>query len=1132
MRFLKIFGTKFSIRHVMMQKYLPLKFYKLVCFASLTLGLFLGIAANGGSDQARIAFEAESKSAIQSLEQIELSFIADPHGELLPLPGARQVLEPILAYLNSSEIIQQTQQSETVRLLREHLITSLIHLNLKPEVINDNKPDYKFIDNSYPYETVFEKPFPKRPTLEFLENFVRFLETTGQINTRTGVDIKNLISSFPAFGSMAEEIAARVAPSLGKSQNPLELSQEEVLLRPVDSYLILRSRIGTFGEIASIPEFAPAVDGALKVLRSDTDIRTLISKDPVFNAEVISAIKELETVKLGAGKATLTQPEFHEPFPYRRTILAIERAVAVADLSERLKYSVSEDWYEVEDSWHPKKSGYKGPPKLMSLYHFNRYKYQQFGLLANPNVVIFPWSRTLSEEDLIRNRVVPLALTGTFFKTQRADRHHNTPLDFWYHDINHIRRMWGYDKKYAQTNGIRTWKGLIGDFRNRESFLEDLLTKTDPETKDPNVNDQEKKLRRMERDLMFETFHETALPAARSSLLNDIFRYKAVNQPFERLVQKETQTEFVRTFDGNVQSGANGLYSSFSLSEPIVVRYYWDRAPNYIANVDNKARWGFHGSVYSQRDDAYFTQFFNPENLAKATLTLLQKIGFSEGENGQLSPSRTQLIRAAKQRNGQRELWNYWALNPNDDISQEGKEILARPPAPKMTSDDQKASTDFQAKHPNSSAEDIAANTPIDQDKIELIRWMKEDLENYLKNFEAIFKGKLSRILQHQKQRHEDMQRWLAPLERKLLHTPDDQELKNEIERLKNELKPQAFVQTYSSSADFESKFIGASGKVSKTALTPEEKKSMNKSGKSLLYIDSWSVPFFNSATQTLDLARSGLAGALEKFRKIDLDGPISMKDFTELVAIHARPEFDDVRRYKLKLFPSIIERNKFSSERSDALIVGRKFPNEQLLFTNKNLEMDPLSYTFGQKKHFVQLVSHSETELKADGRIFTGPADFLEHDLFHAFFNLSDTLPGSPEEWRAVHDEFLLRVNKEPNSGKRKMMSIIYFHLTHESGFRALLPVYGTNKIDPKAYQNLLANIREKIRIRNYYDWIPHLKEFKGDHEKYLGPVFRDVSSFFKKHFLAIQKRQRAVEGQKRTSGSNSCKKFYGNQL
>lgn len=428
--------------------------------------------------------------------------------------------------------------------------------------------------------------------------------------------------------------------------------------------------------------------------------------------------------------------------------------------------------------------------------------------------------------------------------------------------------------------------------------------------------------------------------------------------------------------------------------------------------------------------------------------------------------------------------------------------------------------------NPSMSPRELAAQTFVPKDYKDLLLWMKKDLEYYRDNFDLIFESKLSRIRAHEFQRKNDLNQRLKPLYEKLKKDSNNQEIQIEIARIQEEYRNFGFAQEYTNAQDFLDKFVGPKAKILKSSPPASELAKMNRLGSKILYVDTWSVPFFNTATQTREQAYQGIQKTLTKFQNIDFSQNISLLEYTELVALFARPEFDDIRRFKLKFFPTQQERKHFANERSDAMLVGDQFPNEVFSFTNKALRLDPLSLSFGQRLHAMGLISHAKNDALADGRIFTGPADFLEHDQAHAFFNLAVTIPGSTEDWQKVHDAFFYKMNRETNPSKRLMMSIVYFHLTHESGFRTLLMTQNLSSFfETPKFDNLINDIREKIQTRYYYDWVPTLDVFQGGYEEHLKNAFAEVSAFFKYEFAKIYFKSKSKNERIEISKENSFK-------
>lgn len=548
-------------------------------------------------------------------------------GELAPLPEAKDLLNELAKTIESSEFKEAIKDSRSLQMMRNHLRTSLFHLNLKFETPSE----------PYPYDTPFKAPLPFRPTVEALDEAIQFLQIVEDtVGYKT--QVKNQLINAPYF----EDLQVLFKP-VGIQDSRRVYSKSEIIKNPVDTYIELQERLERHGEIASFPEFSEAVEGVLTALNTP-EARQFEHEDKAFAAALKYAMAALvETKNPNGGEATAVDSGFGTAYPYRRTFQAIMRGVAVLDMLERLKYPEVTNWHEVELSWY---HGEKR--KLLGLYHFNRYKYQLFGLLADPEVVMWPFYGDASTEDIIRLRAAPWGISGVYPVTLRADRHFNSPEDFGYHDINHARRMWGYDKRKQQRLGAKTKQQKIAIYREQERFLDDLLSKTAM-----TLNPAENEIRKKVHMLIFETVHETALTPDPVSLINDILRRPGTRQPFEVQVQAQIDDlEDIRTFDGNLRSGADQL--SLDFTRPTIIRYFYDRAPGYLANVDNKLRWGFYDSAFEMNIEISAANSRTPSALAKAATRLLQLLG-------QIPPSHQELLNQIKDRTGQPELYNYYS---------------------------------------------------------------------------------------------------------------------------------------------------------------------------------------------------------------------------------------------------------------------------------------------------------------------------------------------------------------------------------------------------------------------------------------------------------------------------------------
>ncbi len=564
-------------------------------------------------------------------------------GELAPLPEARALLIELTSVIDSPAFKAAIKRSRTLEMMRERLRTSLFHLNLKFEAAAEN----------YPYDPPFHDPFPFRPTLEAIEEASKLLEVA-QKTTGFQHEIQRALLDCTFF----EDLEV-LMPEAAKQSQERVWSINDVAAEPVDAYEDLQARLGRHGELAAFPEFEPTVQKILKSLSSD-EVRAYQAKDPAFAAYCDAAVAELEIARHPNAKATRVQGAATAPFAYRRTLQALEQAVMVLDTRDRLKYPEGINWHEVELSWY-----HGGKPKVLGLYHFNRYKYQLGGLLADREVVLWPDADGVSFGTLIRLRVVPIGIIDAQDHTSRLDRHHNTPIDAWYHDANHVRRMWGYDKRKAQKRDAVAIPQKMAIYREQDAFIKDLFAKVDPRNA-VDANDRE--LRKGIRVLMFETIHETALTPDRESLLRDLLRAPATPQPFEVQIQAPiSNLEDIRTFDGNLKSGADQL--SLELRRPTTVRYFYDRAPGFLANVDNKVRWGFFDSPFDPKNYVNLPEYRIPKKVGESATRLFELLEHP-------APPMQELVKQATNRSGQQELWNYFGLKDAQVVVVSGMDVL------------------------------------------------------------------------------------------------------------------------------------------------------------------------------------------------------------------------------------------------------------------------------------------------------------------------------------------------------------------------------------------------------------------------------------------------------------------------
>lgn len=430
-------------------------------------------------------------------------------------------------------------------------------------------------------------------------------------------------------------------------------AEDLILEDPVKYYEIFRERLKTFGANAPFPEFKPVVDQLVTHIGSDKFLAEIaLHPDLQF---------ELDEVKILLAHVNLTftfddeanypySLPFASPFPYRPTIDAIEACLRLIDKIDRLKPNSN----------------------AVPLYHMDRYAYHRHSLLADTDVIIFPTLRNLTFQDLIRVRAVPIGFVGVIEETMRVDRHYQSPLDFWFHDLNHVRRMVAYIAKLAAKRGYTTDEQKIAFYKEMDDFVEQKIIpniKALPKGADP----EEVALRRVARVIIFEIVHETALAVDRETLFDDLLRDSGP-QPFEYMGQgkgthvgdRSDNVEAIRTATGNLESGSSVV--SRDGNAPINIRYFHDRALALLANIYNKLNYGFYDDPEDPNPFVAPTEARKADFLVKAAKYILVTI--LEAKD---IPSDEDLKKLVLSMEGSPEKFAYKRLRDHEGVKQQGQ---------------------------------------------------------------------------------------------------------------------------------------------------------------------------------------------------------------------------------------------------------------------------------------------------------------------------------------------------------------------------------------------------------------------------------------------------------------------------
>lgn len=428
--------------------------------------------------------------------------------------------------------------------------------------------------------------------------------------------------------------------------------KQALVANPLKFYFEFRARLLQFGQMASFPEFKYSVDFIMKELRSD-EVQKAVIEHPALALELKEVRNFLFHCNLEFKKEDgIDYPydiPYNGPYPYRPTIEAIESAIRFFDKVCRLS----------KDS------------KAVKLYHFDRYCYHKHQLITDTNNILLPLATDLSFTDFIRTRSVPINFIGVVSKTLRVDGHYQSPLDFWYHDMNHARRLYAYVKRRNRGLDEREINKL---YYENNTFINEIVLPYFVEITN-KMTDEEAELRKMCSIIVFEIMHETALNLDRESLIADLLRPNGP-QPFEVMSDIDLEEiENLRTPTGNLQSGAANNQKAYfpNFSKPTRVNYFLDKTSiGLLANIYSKLNHNYYDGSETIRDNVVKAEYRTPEFILRAVKYILATLNYNE------AISDKQIINLILNRDGIKERILHTPLN-NDAgvfISQESTDPL------------------------------------------------------------------------------------------------------------------------------------------------------------------------------------------------------------------------------------------------------------------------------------------------------------------------------------------------------------------------------------------------------------------------------------------------------------------------
>ncbi len=347
--------------------------------------------------------------------------------------------------------------------------------------------DFKIAGDSedYPYALSHNGAYPVEPTAQAIKRAKRLINLLNDTEVPT-IDIAVDVH----YGRLAEAVQNDVA--------------QEILNDPVGAYKDFTERRREFGAEAPFPELGWTLKGLLSDMLTKTEVNDACNASPLLQKLRASIVAEI-------------QPKVIEnKFGYTSTLWLIEDAISFFDLVVRTNEPSS-------------------PPT----YHSKYFEYNWYSLAADNEATILPTMANFTGLDLLKVRSVPVGFIGVHTSTLRVDGFQQTPYEFFYHDVDHTRRMHAETKAAIEREGVSPEK-FAEDATNL--LTEVLLPAVDAE----GLEDGPERDRRIAMWLiLFEILHEDAYDPTRDTIADAILRAPLERTPFERLVNGTTVEYFM-----------------------------------------------------------------------------------------------------------------------------------------------------------------------------------------------------------------------------------------------------------------------------------------------------------------------------------------------------------------------------------------------------------------------------------------------------------------------------------------------------------------------------------------------------------------------------------------------------------
>lgn len=354
---------------------------------------------------------------------------------------------------------------------------------------------------------------------------------------------------------------------------------KKIIDNPYDSYEKIKTRLEKNGAFEEFPEFKGSVSFLMKkIFQSDNNLiyNWFNKNNPIAMELTISDICSIHNEDYGF-------------FTYKNTLHVIVKMLELLEI-----------YYRSTSSQHVYYQHFRYSSLLSILTD-----HKNFGI---PNVILIPVCFPISTTDFIKISGVPIFLLGIVDKPTLADQYYNTPLEYFFHDLQHARRIYHemlryYDESFRHTNYFK--KRYFTHIKTHLQFYKyntDYVNNTIMPIIKINCDDSEEDIgiKQLMNMIIFEIVHEKAWVITKKSLCRNIL-LKYDTYPFEKIVVDD-----------------NGLR--------IITDKYKD--PTTLHNLYGKLKCGFFDDINNHNNNIVISKFRTVEHLTKATMLLLSKLGY------------------------------------------------------------------------------------------------------------------------------------------------------------------------------------------------------------------------------------------------------------------------------------------------------------------------------------------------------------------------------------------------------------------------------------------------------------------------------------------------------------------------